>query len=64
MEKWNGEISGIKYPYMDDAARWDYRIDENGTVYYLTANGEYEIWCPASRLYAHIYRLNQIAARR
>lgn len=64
MEKWNGEANGIKYPYMDDAERWDYRIDESGTVYYRTADGKYEIWCPASRLYAHIYRLNQIAARR
>lgn len=63
MKKWNGEINGIKYPWPEDADRWDYQIDENGTVYYFV-NGRYEIWCPASRLYGHIYHLNQIAARR
>lgn len=64
MEKWNGEINGIKYPYMEDAARWNYQIDDDGTVYYTACDGKTYVWCPGSRLYAHIYRLNQIAARR
>jgi len=63
MKKWDGTVSGIKYPFMGDADRWDYQIDDGGTVYYRTEDGKQNIWCPANRLYGHICRLIQIASR-
>ena len=62
---WDGTCpnSNVKYPF---ELTGDLLIDDEGTVYYHTReeNPKLMIWCPASRLRAHLVHLNQIAARK
>ena len=55
LKPWDGVCGYLKYKMPDQLL-----IDENGTVYYIGADGEPWVWCAAAELRHHLNRLFQI----
>lgn len=67
MEKrWNGcNSAGEQIISDEEIGNWNMTVDnETGTVYYINGSGDKNIWCPGSRLNAHLRHLAQVFARR
>ena len=55
LKQWDGICGYLKYKMPDQLL-----IDEEGTVYYIGADGEPWVWCAAAELRHHLNRLYQI----
>ena len=55
LKPWNGVCGYLQYKMPDQLS-----IDEEGTVYYIGADGSPWIWCAAAELRHHLHRLYQI----
>ena len=55
LKPWDGICGGLQYKMPEQLL-----TDEKGTVYYIGADGQPWIWCPADRLHRHLHRLYQI----
>ena len=55
LKLWDGVCGYLKYKMPDQLL-----IDEEGTVYYIGADGEPWVWCAAAELRHHLNRLFQI----
>ena len=55
LKPWDGVCGYLKYKMPEQLL-----IDEEGTVYYIGADGSPQIWCSADRLRYHLHRLYQI----
>ena len=58
LKTWDGRHGGYQYD-LEQVADWNMQISDDGTVWYLTHEEQPKlmIWCPASRLGTHLYRL-------
>lgn len=63
LKPWNG-ITPFGKELPDNCKNREYMQDDEGTIYYKNDEGEWNIWCPASRLEQHVHHLNQIFSRR
>ena len=59
LKKWDGRYERFQYPKKDIDA-WNLMIDDDGTIFYTSRDGRIGIWCPASRLRSHMFRLFQL----
>ena len=55
LKPWDGVCGYLQYKMPDQLL-----VDENGTVYYIGADGEPWVWCAAAELRHHLHRLYQI----
>ena len=55
LKPWDGVCGYFQYKMPDQLL-----VDENGTVYYIGADGEPWVWCAAAELRHHLNRLFQI----
>ena len=60
LKPWDGATSKswIRYDTSRDPS--PLYCDPYGTIYYTDTNGTLQVWCPASRLAAHLQKLYQI----
>lgn len=60
LKPWDGTSDNTYIKYNINGDPFQLWQDGNGTIYYTDTNGSLQIWCPASRLAAHLIRLYQI----
>lgn len=65
MRPWDGTDPTGRYPYPAEDAN-SMLVDGEGNVWYYTREKmpQLMIWCAASRLVAHLHRLEQIGAHK